>query len=83
MDFEKLQKANDLGKELDRLEKKLQIWKKAERLDSIDISHLNFHGGRNQESVSNEFVDFEVLKTLTISAIEKRLQEVKNEFEQL
>jgi len=83
MDNDKLQKGIDLKNQIEQLEKRLNIWEKSERFTSINVVFLNVHNGRSTENMDSEFVNFEVLKALTIDSIKKELNQVKSEYENL
>jgi hypothetical protein len=83
MDNDKLQKGIDLKDKIEQLEKRLNIWEKSERFTSINIVFINGYNGRNTENMDSEFVNFEVLKALTIDSIKKELTQLKAEYENL
>lgn len=83
MDLEKLKKANDLSNIINQVEERLRYWESSKGVSSINIVYLNSSGGNNTQQLDNKYIEFEVLKTLTISAIKKHLAELKTEFNNL
>lgn len=80
MTEDKLQKANDLKTKIDRIKKQLDLWKQAKGMrDSINLCGANGHS----VDVFSYNIDFEVMKTLAISKIEKDLKAVTDEFNNL
>lgn len=80
MTEDKLQKANDLKTKIDRIKKQLDLWKQAKGMrDSINLCGTNGH----ILDVFSYNIDFEVMKTLAISKIEKDLKAVIDEFNNL
>lgn len=83
MDLEKLEKAKVLNSTIERLKKRLDIWERSKKVASVNLTVTNMHDGIQNENVDEIFINFEVLKTLTISAIKKSLSETEKEFENL
>lgn len=83
MTNEKLEKAIQLKEKIARLEHRLKIWSKSEKVKSINLEYLNDNYTMSSENVDENFIDFQVLKTLTVNAITKHLDEVKKEYQNL
>lgn len=83
MNSEKLEQAIDLHNKIEQLEKRLNIWEKSQKITSVNIVYLNIHDGFNNENLSSEYINFEVLKALTIDSIKKELTQLKSEYENL
>lgn len=83
MTTEQLQNGKKIAEKIDQLETQLAGWNESDRLffDTIPLHEKSGNG--RQLNLSREYVDFEVLKTLTIARIEKELNELKTEFEKL
>lgn len=83
MDNEKLKKGIALHDQIKELERILNIWEKAQCISTINITFTNIHDGISTENLKPNYIDFEVLKTLTINSIKKHLWELKNEYSNL
>lgn len=83
MTNEKLEKAIQLKEKIARLEYRLDIWSKSEKVKSINIEYLTENYHQKTENLDEAFIDFQVLKTLTVNAITKHLDEVKTEYNNL
>lgn len=82
MTKEQLQNGKELAEKIEKLEAQLLGWKTANRLyfETID---LYSNDGKRYDKIDRKYIDFEVLKILTIARIEKELNELKTEFEKL
>lgn len=84
MTTEQLQNGAKLAEQIEHLETQLEGWKAAERFSYQCINlYVPSQGGRQLDKIETKYVDFEVLKTLTIARIEKELNELKQQFESL
>lgn len=83
MDNDKLKKGIALHDQIASLEQTLNIWEKSVSISTINITFTNIHNGISTENLKPNYIDFEVLKVLTISSIKKHLQELKNEYSNL
>ena len=81
MTREQLFKGVELSKEISNLEEQLSTWKRANRFSDNEARLIDDKGYRC--TTTTIYVDFNVLKTLTISNIEKKLNELKDEFQKL
>ena len=79
MSPEKLALCNSLEKEIKDLKIQLEIWRNGTELYTVNVKDVL---GYNKP-IKEHFVDFKVLKILTISEIEKRLAEKETEFNNL
>lgn len=82
MTNEQLQDGAKLAEQIATLEAQLLGWKTSKRFYYQTIS-LYSETGKCYDKINPEYVDFEVLKTLTIARIEKELNELKTKFENL
>ena len=82
MTNEQLQDGAKLAEQIATLEAQLLGWKTSNRFYYQTIS-LYSETGKCYDKINPEYVDFEVLKTLTIARIEKELNELKTKFENL
>jgi len=82
MDSDQLKKGNNLSELISTLKVQLFIWANAKRIDNIMI--CSKHPERVESycscNANADHIDFEVLKTLTISTIQKKLAEAEKEF---
>lgn len=87
MTEEQLKEGQDLIDKIKRLEKKIKIWNK-----SIEINHLVLSYPSEIYSCQSEtyedcnvsaYIDFDVIKTLVLSNMNKRLNELKEQFQDL
>lgn len=82
MTKEQLQNGKELAEKIEKLEAQLLCCKTANRFyfETID---LYSNDRKHYDKIDRKYIDFEVLKTLTIARIEKELNELKTEFEKL
>lgn len=82
MDNDKLKKGLSLSQKIDELKSELENW-----TDSKSIYCLEIQGERNnagfRKQARTSFVNFEVIKSLTLSEIGKQLQQLEVEFGKL
>lgn len=81
MTNEQLQKGSKLSLRIKDLERELNVWSVAKSINDEKI-RMNVGDGRKMV-VYTSFIDFDVLKTATISTIEKELNQLRSEFENL
>lgn len=81
MTNEQLDKGQELSHKIEILEKQLKRWGKAIRITGNEICVTD--SDEDKSIVHVNYIDFNVMKTLAIAAIEKELNELKNEFEKL
>lgn len=75
---EQLQKGKKLVVKIKELEDQLSRWVTAKRLflPTIDLYTENGRGS----GVDTKYIDFDVIKTLTMASIKKEIDELKQEF---
>ena len=85
MTNEQLQNGKKIAEEIEQLEAQLAGWKYSTGFDYRTITlSANVKGyARTFDKINPAYIDFKVLKTLTIAHIEKELNELKTEFEKL
>ena len=72
-----------LAEQIGALEAQLEGWKRATCFTYQTITLYSKGDDRSFDKMEAKYIDFEVLKTLTIARIEKELNELKTEFEKL
>ena len=82
MTNEQLQNGAKLAEKIATLEAQLLGWQTSKRFYYQTIS-LYSETGKCYDKMDPKYIDFEVLKTLTIARIEKELNKLKTEFENL
>lgn len=83
MTNEQLQNGAKLAEQIGVLEAQLEGWKRATRFTYENITLYSKGDDRSFDKIKAAYIDFEVLKTLTIARIEKELNELKTEFEKI
>lgn len=83
MTNEQLQNGTKLAEQIGALEAQLEGWKRATCFTYQTITLYSKGDDRSFDKMEAKYIDFEVLKTLTIARIEKELNELKTEFEKL
>lgn len=83
MTNEQLQNGAKLAEQIGALEAQLEGWKRATRFTYDNVTLYSKGDDRSFDKIKSAYIDFEVLKTLTIARIEKELNELKTEFEKL
>lgn len=78
MEREQIKKGVDLIDKINKLEKELDIWEECEKFSEIVISSKE-----RRYEVSTFWVDFDLVKSITIGKIKKRLKELNDEFKAL
>lgn len=81
MTNEQLQKGSKLSQRIKDLEREFNAWSVAKSVNDEKI-FVNVGDGRRMV-VYTSYIDFDVLKTATISTIEKELNQLQSEFENL
>lgn len=81
MTDERLAKAITLKKTIEQLEDQLTKWDQAEKFKEDTVAIWSSSIGRANVDVSN--IDFDVMRTLALSKINKMLEEVKGEYKNL
>ena len=83
MTNEQLQNGAKLAEQIGALEAQLEGWKRATRFMYENVTLFCKEDGRVFDKIKTSFIDFDVMKTLTIARIEKDLNKLKTEFENL
>ncbi len=80
MTEERLKKANELLERIKKYQKEIDSWKMAVRFRNQEVSLRADDMGYD---VHTEFIDFEVVKTLTLARLKKDLESLETEFKNL
>lgn len=83
MTTEQLENGAKLAEQIGALEAQLEGWKRATRFTYAQITLYSKGDDRSFDKMKTAYIDFDVLKTLTIARIEKELNELKQQFESL
>ena len=84
MTNEQLTRGKILSYEIKELKDRIYKWKKADRVQSLTIHYpTDYPAGGNDYTDRGEYVNWEVLKTLTLQSMNNRLQELEKEFAEL
>lgn len=83
MTNEQLQNGAKLAEQIGALEAQLEGWKRATRFTYENVTLYSKGDARSFDKIKASYIDFDVMKTLTIARIEKELNELKTEFENL
>lgn len=83
MTNEQLRNGAKLAEQIGALEAQLDGWKRATCFAYENVTL--YSEGKHQcfDKIKTSYIDFDVMKTLTIARIEKELNELKTEFEKL
>lgn len=83
MTNEQLQNGAKLAEKINALEAQLEGWKRATRFMYENVTLYCEEDGRVFDKIKTSFIDFDVMKILTIARIEKELSKLKTDFENL
>lgn len=84
MTEEKVKQGEKLLTELSRLKDLKNKWERACRFYSLEVADYKEYDGRGSSFVIDDsFINFEEVKLLTISKIDRRIREVQREFDEL
>lgn len=83
MTNEQLQNGAKLAEKIGALEAQLEGWKRATRFTYENVTLYSKGDNQSFDRIKTSYIDFDVMKTLTIARIEKELNELKTEFENL
>lgn len=84
MTKEKIKQGEELLKKLSWLEDQKERWEVCQKIKCLELCTLDSYGhiGKVMQ-VSDNFIDFEYLKLLALARIDKRINEVQKEFDNL
>lgn len=83
MTNEQLQNGAKLAEKIGALELQLEGWKRATRFTYDNVTLYSKGDNLSFDKIKTSYIDFDVMKTLAIARIEKELNELKTEFENL
>lgn len=85
MTEEQLKNGQNLLERINRPEKKITRWEQAEKLVSVKIRIPNDYSCRTEdyEETETSYLNFEEMKMLVLARMNKRLEQLKQEFETL
>lgn len=78
MEREQIKKGVDLIEKINKVEKELDIWERC-----VKFSEIVIYDKERRHEVSTFFVDFDVVKSITICELKKKLKELNDEFKAL
>lgn len=76
MTSERLKELNEIEKEIDYIKKNIKALNSAERLRD----DLVLFGSRDSLFLDKEYVDFKILKQLTLASLNEKLAKLEKEF---
>lgn len=79
---EKVKKGEELLKKLSYLKDQRQRWEKGEKIFRLEV-YTTTNYGRDVISIDDSFINFNEVKLLAIAKINKRIDEVQREFDEL
>lgn len=82
MTEEKVKKGEELLKKLSYLKDQRQRWEKGEKIFRLEV-YTTTNYGRDVISIDDSFINFNEVKLLAIAKINKRIDEVQREFDEL
>lgn len=82
MTEEKVKKDEELLKKLSYLKDQRQRWEKGEKIFRLEV-YTTTNYGRDVISIDDSFINFNEVKLLAIAKINKRIDEVQREFDEL
>ena len=87
MTEEQLKDGQNLIDKINRLEKRIAVWNKSTRIHHLTISYPNERYSYQEETYEDNnvsaYIDFDVIKTLVLSNMNKRLNALKEQFKNL
>lgn len=84
MTEEKVRKGEELLKRLSYLKDQKQRWEKGEKFLHPEVCTTGEYGKvLSSMSIDNSFINFDEIKLLAIAKINKRINEVQKEFDEL
>lgn len=84
MTEEKIRKGEELLKRLSHLKDQKQRWEEGEKFLHPGVCTIGDHGKvQSSMSIDDSFINFDEIKLLAIAKINKRINEVQKEFDEL
>lgn len=84
MTEEKIRKGEELLKRLSHLKDQKQRWEKGEKFLRPEVCTIGEYGKvQSSMSIDDSFINFDEIKLLAIAKINKRINEVQKEFDEL
>ena len=83
MTKENLLRGQEIFKELEKLSHLQSSWNNSVRINNIELSKVNRFIPDERIIVDVNFINFEDLKVLVLSKIQKRIKELEEEFDSL
>lgn len=81
MNIEQLNKGQALSDEIGVIKEMIKRWESSESFGEETVYTTTEK--KNRQSVSLDYVDFAIVKTLTLSTLQKRLTELQKQFDEL
>jgi hypothetical protein len=84
MTEEKVRKGEELLKRLSYLKDQKQRWEKGEKFLHPEVCTIGEYGKvQSSMSIDDSFINFDEIKLLAVAKINKRINEVQKEFDEL
>lgn len=87
MTEKQLTEGKNLIDKINRLEKRIAVWNKSTGIHHLAISYPDERYSCKEETYEDgyisDYIDFNVIKTLVLSNMNKRLNELKEQFQNL
>lgn len=86
MTDEQLKRGQELKNRIDRLTSKIEYWERATGIVEIHLQYPirdGYFGENRTFTDDGKYVNFEVLKTLTLQTMKTRLEELEKEYREL
>ena len=84
MTDEQLKQGQDLKSRIDSLKNKIGYWEKAEYMTEIHLQYTTaYPSERRSVADDGRYINFGVLKTLTLQTMKTKLEELEKEYREL
>lgn len=84
MTDEQLTRGKVLKEKIDELRNRISKWERADEIREISIHYpTDYPAGGSTFNDRGKYVNFDVLKTLTLQAMKTKLEELENEYREL
>lgn len=83
MTKENLLRGQEILEELEKLSHLQSSWNNSVRINNIELSKVNRFTPNECVNINGNFINFEDLKVLVLSKIQKRINELEEEFDSL